>query len=70
LNSDPYLLFADYDSYIEAQDAVDKAYADHDHWTKMAILNATRMGKFSSDRSIEEYCAKIWKVTELGSLGD
>ncbi len=70
LNSDPYLLFADYQSYIEAQDKVDHAYADHDHWTRMAILNAARMGKFSSDRAIDEYCSKIWKVTELRSLGD
>ena len=69
LNSDPYLLFADYQSYIEAQDKVDHAYADHDHWTRMAILNAARMGKFSSDRAIDEYCSKIWKVKELDRLG-
>jgi starch phosphorylase len=70
LDSDSYLLFADYQSYIEAQDSVDRAYADHDHWRKMSILNAARMGKFSSDRAIEEYCSKIWKVTEISGLGD
>jgi glycogen phosphorylase len=56
LDSDNYLLFADYQSYIDTQDKVDQAYADHDHWTRMAILNAARMGQFSSDRAIEEYC--------------
>ncbi len=70
LSSDPYLLFADYQSYIDCQETVDHAYADHDHWTRMAILNAARMGKFSSDRAIDEYCSKIWKVTELSRLGD
>lgn len=57
---DPYLLLADYQSYIECQDRVGKAYQDRDKWTKMSILNVARMGKFSSDRSIVEYCQDIW----------
>ncbi|MGB5710323.1 MAG: glycogen/starch/alpha-glucan phosphorylase [Waterburya sp.] len=59
---DPYLLLADYQSYIECQDKVGKAYQDRDNWTKMSILNVARMGKFSSDRSIKEYCEDIWQA--------
>jgi starch phosphorylase len=59
---DPYMLFADYQSYIDCQDEVGKAYMDHAKWTKMSILNSVRMGKFSSDRTIQEYCEEIWDV--------
>jgi glycogen phosphorylase len=59
---DPYLLFADYQSYIDCQDRVAKAYQDQDNWTRMSILNSARMGKFSSDRSIQEYCDEIWQI--------
>jgi starch phosphorylase len=62
MNRDEYLLFADYQSYIECQDKVSAAYRDQDNWTRMAILNTARMGKFSSDRSIQDYCEGIWKV--------
>ncbi|MGF1570321.1 MAG: glycogen/starch/alpha-glucan phosphorylase [Nodosilinea sp.] len=63
LHQDPYLLLADYQSYIDCQQAVSEAYSNSDHWTRMAILNSVRMGPFSSDRSIAEYCADIWKVS-------
>lgn len=62
LYDDRYLLFGDYHSYIECQDRVSEAYTDKDKWAKMSILNVARMGKFSSDRSIKEYCEDIWKV--------
>ena len=62
LNHDSYLLLADYASYIAAQDDVSAAYRDTSKWTRMAILNVARMGKFSSDRSINEYCKDIWRV--------
>ncbi|NJO42080.1 MAG: glycogen/starch/alpha-glucan phosphorylase [Cyanobacteria bacterium CRU_2_1] len=62
LYRDDYLLFADYQSYVECQDRVSTAYRDHDYWTRMSILNTARMGKFSSDRSIRDYCEGIWKV--------
>jgi glycogen phosphorylase len=62
LNHDPYMLLADYQSYIDCQDAVSDAYLDQDRWVKMSILNTARMGKFSSDRSIREYCQDIWQV--------
>ena len=54
-NNDWYLVSADFQSYIEAQKKVDAAYLDKKGWTKMSILNAVRSGKFSSDRTVEEY---------------
>ena len=60
LNQDSYLLLADYESYIHCQDQVAEAYRDQAAWARMSILNAARMGYFSSDRSIAEYCKEIW----------
>jgi starch phosphorylase len=65
LNRDEYMLLADYKSYIECQYLVSKAFQDKRSWTRMSILNVARMGKFSSDRSIREYCDKIWKIKSL-----
>jgi starch phosphorylase len=62
LNQDEYMLLADYRSYIECQERVSTAYRDRDRWTRMSILNVARMGKFSSDRAIREYCADIWRT--------
>jgi glycogen phosphorylase len=62
LYRDDYLLLADYQSYVECQDRVSQAYRDSDHWVRMSILNSARMGKFSSDRSIHDYCQEIWNV--------
>lgn len=62
LYGDPYLLMADYQSYIDAQDRADSAYQDPENWSRMSIINAVRMGKFSGDRSIRDYCRKIWQV--------
>lgn len=70
LNHDPYMLLADYQSYVDCQDQVSQAYRDQDHWTRMSILNAARMGKFSSDRSIWEYCQNIWKVKPVSVLAE
>jgi starch phosphorylase len=65
LNSDPYLLFADYQSYVDCQDQVSATFLDQEKWSKMSILNAARMGRFSSDRAIQEYCRNIWSVTRF-----
>jgi starch phosphorylase len=62
LNHDPFLVLADYQSYIDCQDRVSSAYRDQNRWVRMSILNVARMGKFSSDRSIQEYCNNIWKI--------
>jgi starch phosphorylase len=56
------MLFADYRSYVECQQRAGETYAEPDRWTRMSILNVARMGYFSSDRAIREYCEDIWKV--------
>ena len=62
LNVDYYCSLPDYRPYIETQDKVSKLYKDLDKWTQKSILNVARIGKFSSDRSIQEYAKYIWKV--------
>nr|WP_245788601.1 glycogen/starch/alpha-glucan phosphorylase [Spirulina major] len=62
LYNDQYMLMADFRAYVECQDKVSEAYLDQDRWTRMSILNAARMGKFSSDRTIHEYVTEIWKA--------
>ncbi|MDO8465036.1 MAG: glycogen/starch/alpha-glucan phosphorylase [Gallionella sp.] len=64
-NGDHYLLLADYASYIEAQDRVSALYQDQEEWTRRAILNVANMGKFSSDRTIQEYADKVWGVKPI-----
>jgi glycogen phosphorylase len=59
---DPYMLLADYPLYIACQDLVAETWKNTSKWDTMAITNVARMGKFSSDRAIQEYCQKIWKV--------
>jgi glycogen phosphorylase len=59
---DEYLLLADYQSYIDCQEQVSKAFRDSKNWTRMSILNAARIGNFSSDRVIKEYCRDIWNI--------
>jgi starch phosphorylase len=65
VNHDPYLVLADYASYADCQDEVDRRYQDTAQWTRMSILNVARIGRFSSDRSIRDYCRDIWKVPTL-----
>ncbi len=60
LGGDHYLLCADYASYISCQERVSEVYADVDRWARMSILNVARIGKFSTDRTISEYCRDIW----------
>jgi starch phosphorylase len=65
LERDPYFLFADYQSYVDCQDRVSQSWRDPEAWSRMAILNAARIGKFSSDRAIREYAQNIWRVPGL-----
>ena len=60
LGDDRFLALADYRSYIDAQQRVEKAYADPDAWSRSAILNVARCGFFSSDRAMREYIDRIW----------
>ena len=61
-NDDKYFILADFESYYNCNRDVDALYRDQDAWTKKAILNVARMGKFSSDRTIMEYNRDIWKA--------
>jgi starch phosphorylase len=65
LNHDEYMLLADYQSYIDCQDQVSQAFRDPQQWTRKSILNVARMGKFSSDRTIQDYCREIWQVDPI-----
>jgi starch phosphorylase len=56
---------ADFGDYVACQQKVNNAYRDAAHWTHMSILNVARMGKFSSDRSIQEYCDEIWNAVPV-----
>jgi starch phosphorylase len=62
LARDAFMVLADYQSYVETQQRVGETFADPQRWTRMSLLNVARMGKFSSDRAIREYCDEIWKV--------
>ncbi len=62
LYEDRYMLMADYQSYIDCQEKVNALWQDQEAWTRMSLLNVARIGKFSSDRAIQEYCRDIWKI--------
>ena len=62
LNHDPFCVMADFNDYIAAQDRVSDAWRDKDNWNRMAVINTARSGFFSSDRSIADYCTKIWGI--------
>jgi starch phosphorylase len=63
LDDDYFMLLADYQSYVDTQAEVGAAYLDTERWCRMSILNAARMGKFSSDRSNRDYCRLIWGIS-------
>lgn len=59
---DYYMLLADFRSYVEMQKKVDSAYTNRESWIRKAIINTANMGYFSSDRSVQEYAEKIWRI--------
>ena len=63
---DHYMLLADYDSYVAAQQRVDALYRQPEAWTAMAITNVASMGPFSADRTILDYARNIWKLAPVG----
>ncbi len=65
LGHDEFMVMADYQAYIDCQERVGQTFLDSERWTKMSILNVARMGYFSSDRAIREYCQHIWKVAPV-----
>jgi starch phosphorylase len=62
LHEDPFLVLADYQAYADCQEQVSALWCDQRAWTRNVILDAARMGKFSSDRSIRDYCEHVWRV--------
>ena len=63
--ADQYFILKDFKSYAEAQKRVEFAYKDDIGWARSAILNVSNVGKFSSDRTIEEYVKDIWKLDKV-----
>ena len=63
--ADTYFILKDFRSYAEAEDRIDKAYRDEKWWARTAILNTASSGKFSSDRTIEEYVRDIWHLDKI-----
>ena len=62
---DPYFILKDFRSYAEAQKRVEAAYRDEKGWARMAMLNVAHAGKFTSDRTIQEYVDDIWKLDKV-----
>ncbi|HBS89394.1 MAG TPA: glycogen phosphorylase [Eubacterium sp.] len=62
--ADTYFILKDFRSYAEAQAKIDKRYRDETGWAKTVMINSFKAGKFSSDRTIEEYATEIWKLTK------
>ena len=65
LNRDVYFILKDFRAYAEAQKKVEEAYKDQNRWAKMALLQTASCGKFSSDRTIQEYVDDIWKLDKI-----
>ena len=63
--ADTYFILKDFKAYAEAQREVEKAYRDEKRWARMAMLNTASCGKFTSDRTIEEYAENIWKLDKV-----
>ena len=62
---DPWMTIADFRSYVDAQQQASEAYRDRDRWLAMSIINSANSGKFSTDRTMEEYNQEIWKLEKI-----
>ncbi|MBV8453291.1 MAG: glycogen/starch/alpha-glucan phosphorylase, partial [Deltaproteobacteria bacterium] len=67
LNRDEYFVAADFASYIETQALISREYLNPANWTRKAILNLARIGRFSSDRTVTEYASEIWGLASIGN---
>ena len=65
LTQDHYMCLADFDSYVEAQERIEKAYNDSSKWMKMSLANIANAGIFSADRAVEEYAKDIWHIKRV-----
>ncbi|MFC7527383.1 glycogen/starch/alpha-glucan phosphorylase [Actinoplanes sp. GCM10030250] len=65
LGWDEYLTLADYRSYMECQDEVERVWRDQTRWTRMSVLNTAHSGFFSADRTVADYAARIWRVAPV-----
>ena len=65
LEKDTYFTLLDFDSYKEAHNRIDAAYRDEEHWARTAMLQTASAGKFSSDRTIEEYAKEMWHLEKV-----
>jgi len=68
--ADTYFILADFKDYAKAQEAVEAAYRDTSGWSKMAMLNTAKSGKFTSDRTIKEYASELWQLESIMSIKD
>ncbi|MCU7857250.1 MAG: glycogen/starch/alpha-glucan phosphorylase, partial [Candidatus Thiodiazotropha sp. (ex Lucinoma borealis)] len=59
---DPWMTAADFRGYLDSQEQAAMAYQDQKHWTRMSIFNSAKSGRFSTDRTIQEYNRDVWKL--------
>ncbi len=67
-HADPYMCFADFDSYVKAQDKVDATYKNADKFRSMSLVNIAKAGFFASDRSVTEYAERIWNLKSIKNV--
>jgi starch phosphorylase len=65
MERDPFLVLADFRSYVDCQRRVDEHWRQPQRWVRSSILNCARAGRFSSDRSISEYAEQIWRISPV-----
>ena len=65
MKNDEFFLLPDFDSYLKAQDEIERRYLNRNSWARMCLVNIAKSGYFSSDRTIEEYATEIWGIDKL-----